>query len=106
MSKQSKNNLWKTIASVILRKKRIISSDTFRKFFKLPVELVTQVWKKLHSSYPEDNRKHFLWILRFLKTTNNSMNEISVQLDTNEKTLIYNVKVILRHLEQVLPEVY
>jgi hypothetical protein len=97
--------LWITIASVILRRKKKMSIDNFRAYFKLSVPLVDFVWEKLKSSFPSSRPKYLLWALHFMKTTATNMREIAEFLGTTEQTLRKQVKITLSRLYNLLPNV-
>jgi hypothetical protein len=99
------SNVWLLLASVVLRKKNIISTTEFKAHFKLSVLQVEHVWKLYHKSYPHSNAKHFLWILHFMKTTDTNCVDIAAFLGTNTQTLLLNVTNTLQQMRKILPEV-
>jgi hypothetical protein len=99
-------NLWRSIASSMLKKRKKISNIEFRNLFKLSIPMIDYVWTTLKESYPERFKPtYLLWTLFFLKTTSTNFQEISFILGTTPKTLKLHVSVLLHSLKKLLPEV-
>jgi hypothetical protein len=97
-------SLWRGIAIAMLNKKSL-SSDEFKKIFKLTCQNVDYIWKKLSLYFPDAKHEFLLYTLHFLKTKNSNMREVARLLCTTEKNLLHHVQVTLNQLNEILPQV-
>ncbi len=98
-------SLWEILGSNVLRKKTVLSSRSFKRFFKLSNNLVNAIYTKIITSGYFCKRIHLLWTLYYLRTTNTYDNEISTTLGIAPNTMKIQVIKVLRLILRSLPQV-
>lgn len=85
----------------------MLSPSQFKSIFKLTPQLTNVVWNLIiQTNGNVIKAKHLLWTLHFLKSADPDHNRIATLLNTNYRTMMAHVQVVLTYLNNTLPDVF
>jgi len=97
------SKFWLSLGSMVISRRRPLNKSQFRKLFKLSVGTINRLWRTIRN-HTNLGASSFLWTLYFLKTNNESIEEVAEYFQTNKKTLLKLIREILWIIADVLPE--